>query len=102
VGQVFDTNTKSCAIPQGDTLTYLEGTSRWVTSAGNFTNVLKERAELIKNNPNKYRLCGKDSPYFDGIACINCPNEFSLAEKKCVTAPTGSAYNPNLHTYIAP
>lgn len=57
---------------------------------------------MLKNNPNKYSYCGKDTPYFDGISCIKCPNEFSLTEKKCVTAPTGLVYDPNIHSYIAP
>lgn len=56
---------------------------------------------MLASKPNQFSLCGTDSPYFDGISCINCPNEFSLAEKKCVTAPTGLVYNPNLHAYVA-
>ena len=98
---MFDSNTKKCTIPQPNTLSYLLEDSRWVTSAGNFSNVLKERSDLTKNNL-KYTICNKNTPYFDGIACISCPFEFSLAEKKCVTASNGNVYNPNLREYVTP
>ena len=101
-GQVFDPNTKTCTTPVGNTLSYLQGNSRWVTSAGNFTNILRERGELVQNKPNKYAICGKDSPYYDGVACISCPYEFNLAQKKCVNAPAGTVFNPNIHEYIPP
>lgn len=55
---------------------------------------------MLASKPNQYNLCGKDYPSFDGIICISCPNEFSLAEKKCVSAPTGYVYNHNLHAYV--
>lgn len=101
-GQIFNPNTKTCTVPLGNTLSYLEGNSRWVTSAGNFSNVLRERGQLIKNNPSTYAICGKDLPHFDGVACISCPYEFSLADKKCVIAPHGTVFNPNLHEYVTP
>lgn len=101
-GQVFDINNKQCEIPQWDTMTYLEGDSRWVTSEGNFTKVLEERAKMVANTTVKFNTCGKTAPYFDGVKCITCPKEFDLNTKKCCEAPTGKTYNPNLHAYVTP
>jgi hypothetical protein len=49
-GKAFDINLKSCITPAGSPyLTILEGT-QWVSSNGNLTNVLKERAALINGS----------------------------------------------------
>jgi hypothetical protein len=53
VGQAFDVNLRSCVTPSGTPfLTVLQGT-QWVTSSGNFTQVLKERADLLNSNTTK-------------------------------------------------
>ena len=100
VGQAFDPNTRSCVAPSGKpSLTVLEGT-QWVTAPGNFTNVLKERAKLAENGTQKLMHCSADSPYFDGFQCINCDAQFDLTALKCTQAPTGSAYDDNLHAFL--
>jgi hypothetical protein len=49
-GKAFDINLKSCIAPTGAPyLTILEGT-QWVSSLGNLTNVLKERATFINGS----------------------------------------------------
>lgn len=85
-------------MPQSNTLTYLFGKSRWVTSIGNLTNVLSARAAKVASN--NYTICGTSTPYFDGANCINCPNEFSLKTKTCVSAAPNFAFDPNLHAYL--
>jgi hypothetical protein len=58
-------------------VTYLEG-SKWVTGSGNYTKVLEERAVLLKTPSKAVNYCSKETPYYDGIACITCPFEYSL------------------------
>ena len=101
-GQVFDANLKNCLTPKGvNLLTILEGTN-WVTGPGNFTNVLKERAKLVDaSNASSLQYCSADSPYFDGLQCINCDKQqFDLTTLKCVTAPNGTQYDDNLHNFV--
>jgi len=69
-GQIFDDNTKSCIKPTGNFLTSLSN-SNWVTAPGNFTKVLQERADVLTKNPNMTE-CGLNTPYWDGVQCINC------------------------------
>lgn len=44
--------------------------------------------------------CSINSPYWDGIECINCEHEFDLNTLKCTSAPNGSVYDANIHAYI--
>jgi hypothetical protein len=99
---VFDINNKKCETPQWDTVTFLEGDSKWVTAEGNFTKVLEERAKIKANTTVKFNTCTKTTPYFDGVKCISCPKEFDLSTQKCCEAPQGKAFNPNLHSYVSP
>lgn len=98
----FSPNTKNCTTPQNNSITFLEGTN-WVTAPGNFTNVLAERATFVStHDPSNYTYCSKSAPYFDGVTCISCPNEFNLTSSKCITAPTGQVFDPNTHSYVTP
>lgn len=74
-GTVFGLNEKACVTSLKNMLTKLSGT-RWVTPTNNFTNVLKERAAILDENKTSgmYRECPAETPYYDGITCISCPN----------------------------
>ena len=54
-------------------LTKLYGT-RWVTERP-VKDVLQERLDLINDpvNGDKYKECPEETPYYDGIICIDCP-----------------------------
>lgn len=98
-GQAFDSNLKKCITPSGETfLTVLEGT-QWVTAPGNQTKVLQERTKLLETNSSP-KYCSVESPYFDGIQCVSCDQQFDLKTLKCVSAPENTAYDDNLHAYI--
>ena len=49
-GLIFDVQATVCTVPQANTLTYLSGQSRWVTSIGNMTKVLSDRAAKVANH----------------------------------------------------
>lgn len=87
-------------VPSGKPyLTILEGT-KWVTSPGNFTNVIKARANLLSANITQMEYCSQDSPYFDEFQCIKCDQQFDLKSLKCTTPPSNHAYDDNIHAYI--
>ena len=97
-GLIFDVQATVCTVPQANTLTYLSGQSRWVTSIGNMTKVLSDRAAKVAIN--NYSICGTSTPYFDGANCINCPHEFNLNTRTCSKPLPGFAYDPNIHAYL--
>jgi hypothetical protein len=100
-GLVFDPNLKNCTLPQNNTLSYIFGNSSWVTAPGNLSAVLAERAAIIaQSNGTNYTICSRATPYFDGVHCISCPQQFNLTSRLCVNVSNGSIYDPNLHAYV--
>jgi hypothetical protein len=95
-GEVFDTNLKNCTLPNNNTMSYLFGSSKWV--ANNLTLILAERVN--KTALGNFTVCGKSTPYFDGVRCISCPFEFNITNRTCVQAPAGYAFDSNTHSYI--
>jgi hypothetical protein len=74
-----------------------------VTNDCNVTRVVEDRVEILEINETKkyYSYCPKNKPYYDGIACINCPNEFNIDTRKCLKTPSSDkAYNDNMHCYM--
>lgn len=44
--------------------------------------------------------CPQNLPYFDGITCINCPDQFpyfNLRYQVCQTCDIGSTYDQAVH-----
>jgi hypothetical protein len=44
--------------------------------------------------------CDLSAPFFDGIACIKCPDPFTLFDlsaKKCVTCDSSEVFNNTSH-----
>lgn len=100
-GLVFDVNLKNCTTPHNNTLTNLFGNSSWVTAPGNLSNVLAARAAIMaQNNATNYTICSRATPYFDGVRCITCPQQFNLTSRTCANASNGTAFDPNMHAYV--
>ena len=100
-GLIFDVNLKNCTLPQNNTLSYLFGNSSWVTAPGNMSAVLAARAALIAHlNGTNYTICSRSTPYFDGIHCISCPQQFNLTSRLCVNASNGTVFDANIHAYV--
>jgi len=46
-------------------------------------------------------MCPPEKPFYDGIVCINCPNEFNMDTRKCVSSPNRTAaYDENVRCYV--
>lgn len=46
-------------------------------------------------------MCPAEKPFYDGIVCINCPNEFNIDTRKCVSSPNKlTAYDENTRCYV--
>lgn len=65
-------------------LTKLSGT-RWITPQPNVTNILIERANILSQNATigLYSECPNNTPYYDGVSCISCSDEFNLSSLNC-------------------
>ena len=46
-------------------------------------------------------MCPAEKPFYDGIVCINCPNEFNIDTRKCVSSPNKTtAFDENTRCYV--
>lgn len=46
-------------------------------------------------------MCPSTKPFYDGIVCINCPNQFNIDTRKCVSKPNKTAaYDENVRCYV--
>ena len=66
--------------------------------------MLEDRLSILVKNKTTggYQYCPDMQPYFDDITCIYCEEQFNLDTKKCVSAPSGLAYDKNIRKYIVP
>ena len=101
MGSEFDENEGNCQKIEAGMLTRLSGT-RWVTDSQSVYDVLKDREEILQRNQTLggYELCPVETPYFDGVTCISCPDEFSIDTLVCKEAPVGSSFDSNVHQYL--
>ena len=101
----FDINMRKCMISESNKLTELFGT-KWITEDKTIKEVLNERLEILEENKTSgnYEYCPDLTPYFDGIACIYCPEEtvFNLDTKLCTKTPEGLKYDENMRQFIKP
>lgn len=46
-------------------------------------------------------MCPPEKPFYDGIVCITCPNEFNIDTRRCVSSPNKTAaYDENVRCYV--
>lgn len=99
----FDFAEQQCVKTDSFKITKLYGT-KWVTERS-VEDVLQERLDLLSDplTGDKYQECPEETPYYDGIICIDCPNEFDLDKKECTQAPDiHKFYDDNTHKYEEP
>lgn len=67
------------------------------------TRIVDDRIKILNINKTKayYTYCPPNKPYHDGIACINCPNEYNIDIRRCVTSLNKTtAYDENMRCYL--
>lgn len=41
-------------------------------------------------------------PYYDGLACVYCKDQFNLDTLKCSSPPENLQFDPNMRKYLMP